>query len=145
MVTLDPLARLVLAAGCCAKTVPDPYCAGPDPCWTFTWNPAALRIVVAVCWESPTTGGTVTAPPDTVMVTVEPGRAVPVLGLWLRTRPAAWVEVGSGLTSTLKPAFCRVVSAPVSCWPTTFGTATGAAPLETYSVTTVLAGTLLPS
>jgi len=35
--------------------------------------------------------------------------------------------------------------AAVCVWPTTFGTATGAAPVETYSVTTVFAGTLLPS
>src|ERR1035441_340160 len=79
------------------------------------------------------------------MVTLEPGAAVPVLGFWLSTWPAGWVEVGSGMTLTLKPAFCSVVSAWVSCWSTTFGTGTGPAPLETYSVTTVLAGSLLPS
>ena len=49
------------------------------------------------------------------------------------------------MTSALKPAFCSADSAAVSCWPTTFGTATGAAPLETNNVTTVFAATLLPS
>ena len=77
-------------------------------------------------------------------VAVEPGAAVPPLGLWLITVPDGCVEVGSGLTETWKPLAWSSFWATVSCWPTTEGTATGAAPVETYSVTRVFAATLLP-
>ena len=83
--------------------MPFAYWDGPDPCWTLTANPAVVRILLAVCWESPTTDGTGTAPPETVIVTVEPGEAVPPLGLWLITVPDGCVEVWSGLTETWKP------------------------------------------
>src|SRR5580704_13485064 len=144
MVTVEPFAALPLP-GTWLKTVPLGYWAGPDPCWTLTWKPAWVRIWLAVAWESPTTDGTVTAPPETVMITVDPGGAVPWLGLWAVTWPSGADEVGSFLTWALKPAVCSADSAAVSDWPTTFGTATGAAPLETNKVTTVFAGTLLPS
>ena len=103
-----------------------------------------VRIWLAVCCESPITEGTGTAPPETVIVTVEPGGAVPPLGLWLTTVPEGWVDVGSDLTETLNPLACSAAAAVLSCWPTTLGTATGAAPVETYSVTRVFAATLLP-
>jgi len=80
------------------------------------------------------------------MVTVEPAAILAGgAGLWLITWPIGADEVGSGLALTWKPAFCRVDIAAVSCWPTTLGTATGAAPVDTYNVTTVFAETLLPS
>ena len=79
------------------------------------------------------------------MVMVAPGAAVPPLGFWLITWPAGEDEVASVLVSTLKPLDCRVVAAWSCCWPTTFGTATGACPLDTNSVTMVFAATLLPS
>src|SRR6516165_1497750 len=145
MVTVEPFAAVPLPFGTWLKTVPLAYWAGPEPCWTLTWKPAVCRIWVAVCWESPMTEGTVTRPPDTVMVTVEPGAAVPPPGSWLVTWPVGADEVGSDLTLTTKPLACRVDSAAASCWPTTFGTATGAAPLEANSATRVFAGTLLPS
>ena len=100
---------------------------------------------MAVAWDSPMTGGTVTAPPDTVMVTVEFGGAVPPLGLCAVTWPTGADEVGSGLTLTWKPLACSVDSAWLCDSPTTLGTATGACPLETNRVTKVFAGTLLPS
>jgi hypothetical protein len=78
---------------------------------TLTWKPAVVRTWVAVCCESPTTGGTETAPPDTVMVMVAPGAAVPPLGFWLITWPAGEDEVASVLVSTLKPLDCRVAAA----------------------------------
>src|SRR6516165_2269504 len=131
MVTVEPFAAVPLPPGTWLKTVPFAYCAGPDPCWTLTWKPAVVRIWVAVCWEEPMTVGTVTAPPETVMVTVEFGGAVPPLGLWAMTWPVGADEVGSDLTSTVNPLACRVDWAVVCCWPTTFGTATGAAPVET--------------
>src|SRR5580704_6758654 len=144
MVTVAPFVAVPLA-GTWLKTVPLAYWAGPDPCWTLTWKPAVVRTWVAVCWDSPTTDGTVTAPPEAVMVTVEPGGAVPPFGLWLVTWPVGADEVGSELALTWKPRACNADWAAASCWPTTFGTATGAAPVETYSVTSVFAGTLLPS
>src|SRR5271165_4967783 len=144
MVTVEPFAAVPLP-GTWLKTIPLAYCDGPDPCWTLTWNPAWVRIWLAVAWESPMTDGTETAPPETVIVTVEPGGAVPPLGLWAVTWPTGADEVGSFLTKGLKPAFCSADSATTSPWPTTFGTATGAAPVEAYSVTKVFAGTLLPS
>src|ERR1700730_15529772 len=144
MVTVEPFAAVPLP-GTWLKTCPLVYWDGPDPCWALTWKPAWVRIWLAVAWESPMTEGTETAPPETVMVTVEPGGAVPWLGLWAVTWPSGADEVGSFFTAVLKPAFCSADAAAVSCWPTTFGTLTGAAPVETYSVTTVFAGTLLPS
>src|ERR1700722_19444086 len=108
MITFEPLAAVPLA-GCWEKTVPFAYWAGPDPCWAVTANPAAVRIWLAVCWESPTTDGTGTDPPETVRVTVEPGGAVPPLGLWLTTVPEAAVEVASVLTETWKPLPSRVL------------------------------------
>src|SRR5208282_1236632 len=144
MVTVEPFAAVPLPAGTWLKTVPLANCDPPDPCWTLTWKPAWVRTWVAVCWDSLMTEGTVTTPPETVMITVEPDAAVPLLGLWAVTWPIGADEVGSFLTEGLKPAFCSADSAAVSCWPTTFGTATGAVPVETYSVTSVFAGTLLP-
>src|SRR5260370_16846404 len=144
MMTVEPFAALP-DPGTWLKTVPFGYWAEPDPCWLMTCTPAWVRIWVAVPWESATTEGTGTAPPDTVMVTVEPGGAVPALGLWVIAWPVGRLEVGSDLTLTLKPLPCRTEVAAVCVWPTTFGTATGAAPVETYSVTTVFAETLLPS
>ena len=88
MVTVDPLAAVLVAAGCCENTVPLAYWAGPLPGWALTAKPAVVRIWLAVCCESPITEGTGTAPPETVIVTVEPGGAVPPLGLWLTTVPA---------------------------------------------------------
>src|ERR1700683_2437934 len=145
MMTVEPLAALAPLAGNWLKTGPWAYCAGPEPCWTLTANPAVVRIWLAVAWESPMTEGTAPAPPDTVIVTVEPGAAVPLLGLWLITWPAGAVEVASALVWTWKPLPVSVDSAALCCWATTLGTVTGAAPLETYSVTRVLAGTMLPS
>src|SRR5271169_6767284 len=115
MVTAEPFAAVPLPAGNWLKTVPLANCDAPDPCWTLTWKPAWVRICVAVCWESPTTEGTVTDPPETVMVTVEPGGAGPPLGLWAVTWPTGADEVGSFLTLALKPAFCSADSAAVSC------------------------------
>src|SRR3984957_20209671 len=108
MVTVEPFAAVPVAAGTWLKTVPLAYWAGPDPCWTLTWKPALVRIWLAVVWESPTTDGTETAPPETVMVIVAPGAAVPPLGLWLVTWPAGADEVASALTVTWKPLACRV-------------------------------------
>src|SRR6266851_1360252 len=144
MMIVEPFAALP-DPGTWLKTVPFGYWAEPEPCCALTLKPAWVRIWVAVAWESPMTEGTETAPPDTVMVTVAPGGAVPPFGLWLITWPVGWLEVGSDLTLTLKPLACRICVALVCVWPITLGTATGAAPVETYSVTTVFAGTLLPS
>jgi len=64
MVTVEPFAAVPVPAGTSLKTMPLAYCDPPDPCWTLTWNPAWVRTEVAVCWDSPMTGGTVTAPPE---------------------------------------------------------------------------------
>src|SRR5579863_7607654 len=145
MVTVEPLAALAPEAGYWLNTEPLAYWDGPEPCWTLTANPAVVRIWLAVAWESPMTEGTAVAPPETVIVTVEPGAAVPPLGLWLITWPAGAVEVPSALVCTWKPLLVSADSAALCCSPTTLGTATGAVPLETYSVTRVLAATMLPS
>src|ERR1700730_17810972 len=141
MVIVEPLAAVPLPAGTWLKTWPLAYCAGPDPCWTLTWKPAWVRTELAVAWDSPMTEGTVTAPPDTVMVTVEFGGAVPPLGLWAVTWPTGADEAGSDLTLTWKPLAWSAAWAWFCCSPTTLGTATGACPLETNSVTRVFAGT----
>src|SRR5580658_2944263 len=93
----------------------------------------------------PTTFGTL-ALPDTKMVTFDPGAMlVPPTGVWFTTVPDGSVDVVSVLTMTWKPSFCSTVWAAFSCLPSTLGTVTGAAPVETYSVTTVFAATTLPS
>ncbi len=65
MTTVEPFAAVPLL-GCWLKTVPLAYWAGPDPGVTLTWKPAWVRIWLAVAWESPTTDGTETAPPEIV-------------------------------------------------------------------------------
>src|SRR5579862_137542 len=93
----------------------------------------------------PTTFGTL-ALPETKIVTLDPGATlVPPTGLWFTTVPDGWVDVGSVLTTTWKPSFCSTDWAEFSCLPSTLGTVTGAAPVETYSVTVVFAATTLPS
>ena len=87
MVTVDPLAAVLRGAGLLREDGAVRVLGRPRPCWTLTANPAVVRIWLAVCWESPMTEGTDTAPPETVIVTVEPGAAVPPLGLWLTTVP----------------------------------------------------------
>ena len=144
MTTVEPFAAVPLL-GCWLKTCPLAYWDGPDPGVTLTWKPAWVSSWVAVAWESPTTDGTEIAPPEIVMVTVEPGRAVPPLGLWAVTWPSGADEVGSVLTKGLKPAVCSAASAALSESPTTFGTETGPVPLEATNVTKVFALTLLPS
>ena len=75
IVIVDPLAAVPLAPGCCGEHGAVAYWDGPEPGWTVTEKPAVVRIWLAVCCESPITEGTGTAPPETVIVTVEPGAA----------------------------------------------------------------------
>ena len=80
------------------------------------------------------------------MMILDPGCTMaPPPGLWFTTVPAGWVDVVSCCVDTLKPAFCSSVSAADCCLPSTLGTLTLPGPDETYSVTRVSAGTLLPS
>src|ERR1700733_13050687 len=145
MTTVEPFGA-VPEAGTSWKTVPFAYWDPPVPCWTDTWNPAVVSTDWAVCWESPTTEGTGTSPPETVrVIVVLGGWLLPAGGLSDSTCPVGAVELGSDLIVNWKPFCCKVVSAWLSCWPTTLGTGTGCTPVETYSVTTVFAATLLPS
>src|SRR6266702_2688736 len=145
MVTVAPWAAVVLAAGFCCHTLPGAVPAGPGVTCAFTLKPALCSDAIALDLLSPTTFGTCAAP-ETKMVTVDPGSTmVPPTGFWFTTVPWGSVDVVSCLMSTLKPSFCRVVSATFSCLPSTLGTATLPGPVETYNVTTVPAETLLPS
>ena len=79
------------------------------------------------------------------MVMVAPGAAVPPLGFWLITWLYRGGRGGVGLDVDLEALACKVALGLGSAgWPTTLGTATGACPLETNSVTRVFAGTVVP-
>src|SRR3974377_1918506 len=115
MFTVDPPAAGVLAVGLCCHTVPGLVPAGPAAGIWFTLKPSFCSRVTALDEGTPTTFGTL-APPETKMVTLDPGATlVPPIGLWLTTVPDGSVEVVSVCTETWKPAFCRVVCAAFSC------------------------------
>src|SRR5580704_8095534 len=145
MVTVVPGACVVLPLGFCCQTLPGVVPAGPTVVCTLTLKPALCSDVCALCSLRPTTGGTVAAP-ETKMVTLDPGStSVVPTGLWFTTVPEGWVDVVSCWTKTVKPSFCKVVAAALSCLPSTLGTATLPGPVETNNVTVVFAATLLPS
>src|ERR1700760_807778 len=80
------------------------------------------------------------------MVTVLPGLTVALApGDCLVTVPLAAVEVASETCLTFRPLPVSVLWAVAEVSPTTFGTVTCWGPVDTNSVTTVFAGTLLPS
>src|SRR5271157_57644 len=144
MVTVVPGAAVLLAAGFSCQTLPGPVPAGPATVCALTLKPALCSDVCALCSLRPTTFGTLAAP-ETKMVTLDPGSTMVLpTGFWFTTVPAVWVDVRSCWTTTLKPSFCKVVSAAASGLPSTLGTATLLGPDETYNVTTVFAATLLP-
>src|SRR6516164_3727663 len=127
MFTVDPPATVLLAEGVCCHTVPGAVPAGPAAVIWFTLKPSFCSSVTALVAGTPTTFGTLD-PPETKMVTLEPGATlVPPTGLWLTTVPDGSVDVVSVCTETWKPAVCRVVWATFCSLPSTLGTATGAA------------------
>src|SRR6202020_712280 len=104
-----------------------------------TVNPAPLMAALAAAWVSPTTFGTLTGagPLETTSVTADPlVTVVAAAGFLLMTSPEATVLLDWLVTvPTVNPA--PLMAALAAAWlsPTTFGTLTGARPLETTSVT----------
>src|SRR5487761_1381908 len=79
------------------------------------------------------------------MVTVLPGLTlVCPPGACFVTCPLGAVEAGSGFWVTFRPRPDNWLWAAVADSPVTFGMVTCCGPVDTYRVTTVLAGTLLP-
>ena len=114
-----------------------------------TLKPFAFRSSIATCLSWPTSSGTVAVlgPLETVIVTVEPFAAwVPPSGLWSETMPSGR-RVGRRARGRrpAKPAASSVAFASASDIPTTFGTSTCLAPLETSRTISVPSTTSLPA
>src|SRR3984893_8126933 len=105
-VTVAPFATRALAGGSWAATCPS---TEPGTVWllTTTWNPFALRMVVASLTDLDETSGTAAwFPSDTVNVTVLPRLSLlPAPGLDVSTWPAATGDEASE-RATPKP-ICR--------------------------------------
>src|SRR5438067_12908806 len=132
--TVDPLATDVPAGGLWFTTS-DAFVGQFDE---LGFSPASPMSLIAFCFDSPTTLGTVTVPLvvlvaasvvvgdgplETIMVTVEPLAALaPPGGLVLMTRPAWTVSDACVFVLTLNPAWPRALPALPASWPTTLGT-----------------------
>ena len=114
-----------------------------------TVRPAPVIAVVASDCVSPTTLGTVTGagPDDTVRFTVEPAATLaPPAGLWLITSPEGTVELDAVVTvPTTSPALVIALVAAACVNPTTFGTVTGAGPVDTVRLTALPEAALAPA
>src|SRR5450759_1691873 len=116
--TLDPRATTVPAAGTSSTTVPG---GSPVPpfCFTFTMNPSAVSVSVALVESMPYTSGMVTIdvvglgdgdgdgePLDTTMFTADPfATSAPAAGSWRITWPLGTVVLSSGVgVSSTRPA-----------------------------------------
>ena len=147
--TADPAATLVPATGLWLITSPDGTVLLDAVVTVPTTNPAPVIAVVAAACVSPTTFGTDTGagPVDTTMFTAEPAATlVPATGLWLITSPDGTVLLDAVVTvPTTNPAPVIAVVAAACVSPTTFGTDTGAGPVDTTMFTAEPAATLVPA
>ena len=141
--------------------LPGATCVPADGDWLITWpagivllycsltvptvRPAEVRVDAAADCVVPTTFGTVTGctPSDTTRFTALPGATcAPADGDWLITWPAGTVLLYCSLTvPTVRPATASVSSATERWSPTTSGTDTSSAPIETVSATGLPSGT----
>src|SRR5271165_4078333 len=85
-------------------------------------------------------------PEETTRFTAEPvGTPVPAVGVWLITLPEGTVELLAVVTApTVRPAPVIALDAADFVRPTTFGTLTGAGPVDTSKLTGVPCNTLVP-
>src|SRR5437764_1221038 len=110
---------------------------------------AAVKALVAADCVWPTTFGTAicAGPLETTRLTAEPlATLVPAVGLSLMTLPAATVLLDCIVTvPRVRPAPVMALVAADCVWPTTFGTAICAGPLETTRLTAEPLATLVPA
>jgi len=147
--TAEPELTLVPALGLSLITLPDATVELLAVVTVPTTSPAPVMAVVAAAWVSPTTLGTETCavPVETTRLTAEPELTlVPALGLSLITLPDATVELLCWVTvPTASPAPVMAVVAAAWVSPTTLGTETCAAPVETTRLTAEPELTLEPA
>jgi len=133
--TADPVLTDVPATGLSLITLPDGTVPLAAVVTVPTTKPAFVIAVVAAACVIPTTFGTITGagPLETTRLTAEPALTdVPATGLSLITLPDGTVPLAAVVTvPTTRPAFVIAVVAAACVIPTTFGTVTGAGPLET--------------
>jgi hypothetical protein len=114
-----------------------------------TARPALVMAVVAAACVWFTTFGTVTGagPVETTRATELPaGTDVPAVGFWLMTAPLGTTELAAEVTApTTRPAPVMAVVAAACVWFTTFGTVTGAGPVDTTRATELPEGTEVPA
>src|SRR5204863_20186 len=147
--TAEPLATLVPAVGLSLITLPAATVL-LDCCVTVpTVRPAPVMALAAAACVWPTTFGTATwaGPLETTRLTAEPlATLVPAAGLSLMTVPEATVVLDCIVTvPRVRPAPVMALVAAACVWPTTFGTATWAGPLETTRLTAEPFATLVPA
>src|SRR5947207_776693 len=114
-----------------------------------TVRPAPVMALVAAACVWPTTFGTAicAGPLETTRLTGEPlATFVPAGGLSLMTLPEATVLLDCIVTApTVRPAPVMALAAAACVWPTTFGTAICAGPLETTRLTGEPLATFVPA
>ena len=149
MFTAEPKFTLVPAVGLWLITLPDGTVLLDAVVTVPRTKPAPVIAVVAAACVLPTTFGTLTlaGPVDTTMFTAEPAATlVPATGLWLITLPDGTVLLDAVVTvPTTSPAPVIDVVAAACVNPTTFGTLTGAGPVDTTMFTAEPAATLVPA
>src|SRR5437764_919309 len=114
-----------------------------------TVRPAPVMALAAAACVWPTTFGTAicAGPLETTRLTGEPlATFVPAGGLSLMTLPEATVLLDCIVTApTVRPAPVMALVAAACVWPTTFGTAICAGPLETTRLTGEPLATFVPA
>src|SRR5437588_502472 len=145
MVTCEPPGMLEPACGCSSMTSPSLLWFVVGRLSTITRNPAERKVpaavvvptVVAVVVVVPTVVVEGPAPVETFSVTFEPlSTSFPAAGFCATTTPAGFVE-GTLCNAGFRPTPVKAVTAAPCDWPTTCGTTTGLAPLETFRFTVV--------
>jgi hypothetical protein len=146
--TAEPVATLAPPSGLWLITVPEGTVLLDCVVTVPTVSPTPVIAVPAALWVKPMTFGTVTfeGPLDTTRLTAEPvATLAPPSGLWLITVPEGTVLLDCVViepTERLAPVIAALAAACVK--PTTFGTVTGAGPLDTTKLTAEPAATLAP-
>src|SRR5881227_2415806 len=147
--TAEPLATLVPAGGLSLMTLPAATVLLDCIVTAPTVRPAPVMALVAAACVWPTTFGTAirAGPLETARLTGEPlAPSVPACGLSLMTLPEATVLLACIVTApTVRPAPVMALVAAACVWPTTFGTAICAGPLETTRLTGEPLATFVPA
>src|ERR1019366_3188787 len=147
--TADPIVASVPATGLSLITLPDATVLLEAVVTVPTTRPAPVIAVAAAACVCPTTFGTATGagPVDTTRFTADPrATSVPATGLSLITLPDATVMLEAVVTvPTTRPAPVIAVDAAACVCPTTFGTATGAGPVEITRFTADPKATSVPA